>query len=1427
MRETNPDTLKFLNDQVERGDYTVAYKTFLEIQNPDGSVSLYPPMASKQTNADGKRKMANSMAVNEWEKSVGNPNSKNIIEKNGKWYYRLVKDNGKTVDAAYDPYQHSSNVVLNDQFEEAYQRPNLVTYEVIIPNSELTAGDRYSAVRDDGRVVEAALPVGEHPWKKGTVAGKLKNTDRTVYMTRWLMPSRRLDNSEVAQMYKDILAKEDSSVPVPFNVVPPGLLTELEKIGVPIDYEGSPMYKAAQKRRAEKAVIPAKDSGASMSSRGAFAYNPIREAYAKKGLDEVSISLGPKFPLSAQFDATMSADEAPLVKEDVTSGSEMRQPGESYFKAGRRIFQREYGVLTDVDIPEAGIVAKLPQQIVNESMDKTSSADERQRILDLIPQYKKILSNSQLLGIERIGDLKTGGKGSALFGYRLYNVYNNIDGDTVAPRLVVSTVVQNTEDAVGYILRDIEIVPISQGLSGTMTGASQPTNRNINTVAELYDFVKALPRSDGGLLYTDAQRAEYSFPYTERNDGVAYSSRNANKLDNLKDDLLNIIMNGTAEDVSRYVTEQMNANEDKLENSKMRPPVIPSKGFVPRVTPREKEALETRRKGLIQAKGAMRPSEKSNGFAMPKQDEKGNWFHRFLQNAGSSKELQVAQDQVEKFAFTDVAGTYVPSSNKADLDWAKKAISEDGMESAIKQFNRAAVAMDNSRTDITKNLALGQQLLIETSRQGDMQNFLDVLSSLTLLSSQAGKSLQAFRMLKKSGPIGELYYVQKAVKQLNERNADKITAGKMQTITVPEDLANEVLMATNEEEQDKAMDNLIAEIAKQVPVSLMDKWNAWRYLAMLGNARTHIRNIIGNAVFVPLRFAKDFMAAGGELLATKVGLMNEEDRRKALFVPKELRDFAKQDALAMQKELQGTGKYNPAREILDARRILPGFLETLSRKNGDLLELEDWWFLSPAYQNALAQALTHTGYSIDEMLDGSNQEAVRALNEARRIAIEEAQRATYRDFNAAASMLNRLKRMESGKPFDRFAGMLIEGILPFTKTPINILRRGVEYSPIGIASSIFEAAAGVKNGNLDVAQFIDHLSAGLSGTAVAVLGYLLASLGYIRNKKDDKEEEFDKLQGYQDYSIQIGDVSATIDWAAPTALPLFTGAAAYDMIQRDESLEWKDAWDAMMMIAEPMMSLSMLDGLNNVLSAASYADDSDKLATTMSSAFTSYIGQAFPTLLGQLARSIDGTRRSTYVDKNSPVPSAIQRFVQSSVQSKTPVWESQKVPYIDQWGREDTVKSKAAGALENFFSPSYINIVHTTDVDEALQELYDSTKDSSVLPSTAAKYFSVAGERKDLTADEYVSYAKDVGSTKYQLLTSLFADPRYMSLTDAQKAEAVSVIYKYATAAGKYHVDQNYDLHAQGKWIEEAEAAATDVQRFNRIWEYLEEHFKK
>ena len=891
----------------------------------------------------------------------------------------------------------------------------------------------------------------------------------------------------------------------------------------------------------------------------------------------------------------------------------------------------------------------------------------------------------------------------------------------------------------------------------------------------------------------------------------------------LEHDFLAVLQNGDPEALGKWVTEQLDANTQAEENSKIRPPVIPTKGFVPRITPQQKEALETKRKGLIQKKGAMKPSEKNaNGFQMPKLDENNNPFRRNIQNVGSAKQIpQDAVDQLENFAFTDVHATYVADSNKELIEAAKREISKTAdLDVSKAQFQK--MARDSYDHNVSaQDIAFGEQLLIETSRSGDMQGFLDTLASLVEISTTAGKTLQAFRMLKQSGPIGQLYYIEKVVDRLNNNLLKK---GYNKQVSIDPVLAQAVYDAETDEERDKALDALKASIAKDLPVTFKEKLDAWRYLAMLGNARTHIRNVIGNAIFVPLRYTKDLMASGLEFLGVKAGVMEQEDRTKAARIQKEWRNFADEQAEVWKKELQGNGKYNPAREILEARKVLPGFLDKLSRINGDYLEKEDWAFLRPAFTKALSMALQNTGYSIDQIRTSNDKEVRIAYNRAIKIAIEEAQKATYRDFSAAASQINRLKRLETGNKLGRFAGVLLEGVLPFTKTPINILKRGIEYSPIGLATSIANAVNSAIKHNGDAAQIIDSIAAGASGSVLMVLGWLLARMGVLRGKRqDDKEEQFEKLQGYQDYSLQFGDQSFTIDWAAPVALPLFTGASLAEFMDNSEDFELSDAWDAMMMIAEPMMSLSMLSGLNETLASASYADDNQKLMTIGKSMLSNYLGQFFPTIAGQFARSIDGTRRQTYVDKNSKIPPAMQRFIQSSIQNKAPGWESKKAPYVDQWGRQSTTSTKLLSAAENFFAPWYRSVVNTTDIDEQLQALYDS-KDVSdenhktILPVSPAKSFKVNGEDKYLTADEYVSFATDVGQTKYKLLTSLLSDARYLALTDDQKALAVKYIYDYSTAAGKYHIAHDFNIHRAGKWIEEAEAAKSDYERFEIIW---------
>lgn len=231
-RVTDQDTLDFLENQ----EHITTYKSFVEI---DGK--LYSPMATKVKGDDGKYRLTNPSEIGVWQQAEEKPDSIPKFHKSGYGYYVLKKDDGGTIKAAYNPYEHSSNLVLNDQFEAAYQRPNLVTVECIIPKSEMTSGYKAKYAKDS---------TGYLDWKSGTVAGKLKGNKRKVYLSRWLKPVRILSDAEVATMYKDILG---TKISVPFNVVTPQLLTELEKVGVKIDYEGSPGYQYRQSKKATDA----------------------------------------------------------------------------------------------------------------------------------------------------------------------------------------------------------------------------------------------------------------------------------------------------------------------------------------------------------------------------------------------------------------------------------------------------------------------------------------------------------------------------------------------------------------------------------------------------------------------------------------------------------------------------------------------------------------------------------------------------------------------------------------------------------------------------------------------------------------------------------------------------------------------------------------------------------------------------------------------------------------------------------------------------------------------------------------------------------------------------------------------------------------------------------------------------------------------
>lgn len=215
-RVTDKKTLDFLDGQ----ETVTTYKT---MQLVDGK--LYPPMAAVVAGS-----YEDHSVLGQWEAATEHPELIKL-DKSGKPKFTLNKGKGKgSLAAAYNPYMHSSNLVLNDQFSGAYDRPNLVTVECKVPVSELTSGYKAQYAKDS---------VGWHAWHTGTVAGALRQKtgiERQVLLSRWIMPVRILSDTEVAGMYAELL--NGTGIAVPDNVVPPKLLTELKKAGVEITESG-------------------------------------------------------------------------------------------------------------------------------------------------------------------------------------------------------------------------------------------------------------------------------------------------------------------------------------------------------------------------------------------------------------------------------------------------------------------------------------------------------------------------------------------------------------------------------------------------------------------------------------------------------------------------------------------------------------------------------------------------------------------------------------------------------------------------------------------------------------------------------------------------------------------------------------------------------------------------------------------------------------------------------------------------------------------------------------------------------------------------------------------------------------------------------------------------------------------------------------
>lgn len=768
-------------------------------------------------------------------------------------------------------------------------------------------------------------------------------------------------------------------------------------------------------------------------------------------------------------------------------------------------------------------------------------------------------------------------------------------------------------------------------------------------------------------------------------------------------------------------------------------------------------------------------------------------------------EEALASGQFSRMAYSDQRAT-----NRAE-----QTIQDKGFQRAKEDW-----MSDMKAGRFNKDLsALGITLYNNAVNSGDAITAMDIASEMVSYGKALGQSLQAFNLINKMTPSGQLYAMSKQVENLDSQIRKNAKVNRetglpeYEGIEIDPDLAQQFLAAETPEDRARIQDLIYRDIASKVPATWQDKFNSWRYLAMLGNPRTHIRNILGNLGFMPVRMMKNAVsgaiqgATGIEgRTRAPLNIANAEDRAR---LQAGWEDFKNVEPLIRQ-----SSKYDDMEDAIDRYRTIfrAKPLEGLRQFNSEMLDREDMWFSQPAYAEALAEYLKANDIStsdfLSETFDAERKQA------AQEFAIREAQQATYRDMNAFSEFVTRAGRLQrSENKTDRAIGYLVEGVLPFKKTPANIAVRAVEYSPVGLAKSLTYDLAQVRRGNKTAAEAIDNISSGLVGTGLTALGVLMAAQGLVSGggTGDDKQDDFNDLQGGQDYALNIGDYSFTLDWLAPEALPFFIGVELFNNIADRETGEdirpFDAALDALGRIADPMLEMSMLQSLNDLVDNVKYSDNG--FASLAVNALTSYLGQFLPTIGGQIERTfLEDTRQSTYIDRDSPIPNAVQILL-GNWANKIPGIDFQQRDYVDAWGRtESTGENVLIRALNNFLNPAYVSRRQSGELEAELQRLYDLGEGfEGVLPSQAQTNTQINDQY--LTGEEYNRLQTTRGQTAYDILNRFVGTDAYRNMTDEQKAKFIERVYDYSAEMGKVAAGDN--LEDKDSWIRNASKAQEEV----------------
>lgn len=799
-------------------------------------------------------------------------------------------------------------------------------------------------------------------------------------------------------------------------------------------------------------------------------------------------------------------------------------------------------------------------------------------------------------------------------------------------------------------------------------------------------------------------------------------------------------------------------------------------------------------------------SEKGINYKHKK--DKGTQNERkFFENAKTSK---IINDDVKE--SIDVT-TYERQSNAETLEKAKNKLDEKG-DKLIQQWE------SKTKNFTAEDVAIGAILIERYQQQGDNESAVNVVQKLADMGTEVGRAVQMYSIFQRLTPEAMMIYQQRKLndvfKEISQRktgewveaNKDKfkLTAEDNKFITEQVEKAQQ---ATSEREKQIELAKIEKRINDKLPPERGQTIKAIRRMAMLFNPKTQVRNVVGNALIMPVNDVADAIGTQiDKLIAKKTGVRTTNYanyKEKGKGIKKGITEAVQDYKMGIRTELSGS-KYefnfggksfneNTKSKTLNAINNKLNGIENLL---GAVMSGGDRPFYEAAFNNSLQGQMKANNVTTPttEMID---------------IAVNEALSRTWNDNNAYTEAVLGVRRAMNKLNIGGFG--LGDLIIPFAKTPANLTKAIVEYSPVGLVEAVYDYVdmkKAISRGEMTAMQqkkFVNSMSKTIAGSILYLIAGVLARTGAITGSADDDKDvrNFEQnVLGIQPYSIKIGDKTFTYSWANPLNAPLAIMTDTYKMSKNNEKL-FDILYNAFITAGEVVVDNSFLQGIKELFEA-------DSTSEGLVDAFLNMPSQFVPTFLSQFATLFDKNKRQTFEYGNK------LKTTVNQMKNKIPRLKNTLAPTVNTFGEEVENYGGDNNIFNVFFNPANVSEANATDTQKKLYSLYEITKDKTIFPRQAPYYLSDDGEKINLSSEERMEYQKASGQYVTENLGALFDSEFYKSLENEDKIEVINEIVSDADTIAKDKWIDNKTTEKVSKRNKELDEAGIPLIDYYNAW---------